>query len=65
MSLDQPTRSVRQLQTDRTCKDRVGEKRRSSHDTNQINKLKICTIIYIQPSSRNDLLMIMSVSMTM
>ena len=36
--LDQQTRSIRPLQTDRTCKDCLGDKCRSSHETNSINK---------------------------
>ena len=41
------TRSIRLKQTDRTSDDRFGDKRRSSHVTNQTNKLKICSIMYI------------------
>ena len=45
--LVRPTRSIRLKQTDRTSDDRFGDKRRSSHVTNQANKLKICSIMYI------------------
>ena len=45
--LVRPTRSIRLKQTDRTPDDRFGDKRRSSHVTNQTNKLKICSIMYI------------------
>ena len=38
--LVRPTRSIRLKQTDRTSDDRLGDKRRSSHVTNQTNKLK-------------------------
>ena len=41
------TRSIRLKQTDRTSDDRFGDKRRSSHVTNQTIKLKICSIMYI------------------
>ena len=43
--LDRPTRSIRPPQTDRTCKDRVWDKRRTFHESNL--KLKICMIMYI------------------
>lgn len=39
-------RSFRPLQMDKTCKDRLGDKGRSSHETNSKNKLKICVIMY-------------------
>ena len=51
MSLVRPTRSIRLKQTDRTSEDRLGDKRRSSHVTNQTNKLKSCLIMYILPRS--------------
>ena len=53
MSLDRPTRSVRLIYTDRTSEDRLGDNRRSSHET------KICMVMYIQPLSRVNLLLIM------
>ena len=48
--LDRPTRSIRPPQTDRTCKDRVWDKRRTFHESNLIHKLKICMIMYILAS---------------
>ena len=39
------TRSTRPLQTDRTCKDRLGDKRRSTYETKSKDKLKICMVI--------------------
>ena len=48
--LDRPTRSIRPPQADRTCKDRVWDKRRTFHESNLIHKLKICMIMYILAS---------------
>ena len=39
--------SIRWPQTDRTCKDRVWDKRRTFRELNLIHKLKICMIMYI------------------
>ena len=47
--LDRP-RSIRPPQTDRTCKDRVWDKRRTFHESKLIHKLKICMIVYILAS---------------
>ena len=51
MSLDRRTRSFRLLQTDRTSKNRLRDKRRSAHATNETNKLKICMLMYTYPRS--------------
>ena len=45
MSLNSQTRSTCPLQTGRTCKDRLGGKRRSSYETKSKDKLKICIVI--------------------
>ena len=42
--------SIRLIQTDRTCEDRLRDKRRSFHEANLMNKLKICTIMFILAS---------------
>ena len=44
MYLDRLTRSIRPPQTDRTCKDRVWDKRRTFHESNLIHKLKNCMV---------------------
>ena len=48
LNLDRPTRCIRPPQTDRTCKDRVWDKRRTFYESNLIHKLKlICMIMHI------------------
>ena len=46
-TFDRPTRSIRLPQKERMFEDRLPDIRRSSHATNQTNKLKMCMIIYI------------------
>ena len=58
MSLDRRTRSFRLLQTDRTSKNRLRDKRRSAHATNETNKLKICLLMYTYPRSGENSLLI-------
>lgn len=45
VTLNGQTRSTRPLQTDTTCKDRLGGKRRSTYETKSKDKLKICMVI--------------------
>ena len=47
MSLDCPTYPICLLQTDKRSEDRLRDKRRSSHHTNQTYKSKICLMMYI------------------